>query len=163
MARHRLTIERAQLKNRLQGMLDLVWPEFAGHFSNLEKAAPRAILRRWPLPQDLLAASPRTVRVFIQQASRGKFRADWTRVFLASARGSVGLQDAPAERRLEIEFALARQDLLDAQINELDTRITAQVARCPRLQPEDLDQPGAWERQACLAELLISCYVTMTW
>jgi len=134
MARHRLTIERVRLKNRVQGILDLVWPEFAGHFSSLEKAAPQAILRRWALPQDLVAASPRTVRTFIQQASRGKFRADWTRAFLASARTSVGLQDAPEERRLELQFVLARKDLLDAQVAELDARITAQVARCPEAQ-----------------------------
>jgi transposase len=134
MARHRLIIERARLKNRIQGMLDLVWPEFAGHFSSLEKAAPQAILRRWPLPQDLLAASPRTVREFIATASRGKFKADWTRAFLASARTSVGLRDATDERRLELEFALARKDLLDAQIVELDDRITHQVARCPEAQ-----------------------------
>jgi hypothetical protein len=130
MPRHRLTIERARLKNRVQGLLDLAWPEFAGHFSSLEKAAPQAILHRWPLPQDVLAASPRTVRQFIQQASRGKFRAEWTRAFLMSARGSVGLRDASDERRLELQFALARKDLLDVQIEELDTRITAQVAQC---------------------------------
>jgi transposase len=134
MARHRLTIERARLKNRVQGLLDLVWPEFAGHFSSLEKAAPQAILRRWPLPQDLLAASSRTVRACIQEASRGKFRAEWTRVFLASARGSVGLTDAPEERRLELQFALARKDLLTAQIEALDAQITAQVAQCPAAQ-----------------------------
>jgi transposase len=131
MARHRLTIERARLKNRIQGLLDLVWPEFAGHFSSVEKAAPQAILRRWSLPQDLLSASPRTVRAFIAAASRGKFKADWTRAFLASARTSVGLRDAPAERRLELEFALARKDLLDGQIAALVERITQQVARCP--------------------------------
>jgi transposase len=74
------------------------------------------------------------VREFIQQASRGKFRADWSRAFLASARTSVGLREAPDERRLELQFALGRKDLLDEQIGEMDARISALVAQCPAAQ-----------------------------
>jgi transposase len=130
MAHHRLTVERARLKNRLQGILDLVWPE-VGIGANLEKVTLPAVLRRWPLPQDILAASPRTVIAFVQAVSRGHHGAPWTRRLLRSAQETLGLPGAAVERRLELTDLLARQELLDTQLAELDRRIEALVKMCP--------------------------------
>ncbi len=87
MQRHRLTVEATRYKNRLQGMLDLGWPELLGAFSSIEKRTPLAILRRWPLPQDLATASPRTVRRLIKKVSRGHVSADKTREIIEAAHG----------------------------------------------------------------------------
>jgi transposase len=129
--RHRLTVEATRLKNRLQGLLDLAWPEFVPQFSGIQKPTPRAILARWPVPADLLASSPRTVAAEIHRASRGHVGPERVRALLASARDSVGLQDALEERRLEIRQLLARWDLLDHQLDDLGTRIEALVEQCP--------------------------------
>ena len=130
MAHHRLTVERARLKNRLKGILDLAWPEVT-LLGNLEKATLPAVLRRWPLPQDLLAASPRTVTRLVQAVSRGHHRAVWTRRLLRSAQETLGLPGAATERRLELTDLLTRQELLDTQLAELDRRIEALVTTCP--------------------------------
>ncbi|MGH7332216.1 MAG: hypothetical protein ACREKS_05585, partial [Candidatus Rokuibacteriota bacterium] len=71
--RHRLAVEATRFKNRLQGLLDLAWPEFVAQFSTLAKHTPIGLLERWPLPQDLLAAHKATVRAYARKISKGKF------------------------------------------------------------------------------------------
>ena len=129
--RHRLTVEETRVKNRLQGLLDLAWPEFAGQFSQLRKPTPRAILARWPLPQDLLTAAPQTVGRQIRVASRGHVSQERVRALVASARTTIALTPASRERRLEIQYLLARWSLVRDQIADLDQRIAAVVEVCP--------------------------------
>ncbi|MGD0992001.1 MAG: IS110 family transposase [Gemmatimonadales bacterium] len=129
--RHRLTVEATRFKNRLQGLLDLAWPEFLSHFCDLQKVTPLAVLERWPLPRDILAASPRTVRSHIHVASRGHILPERIKQLLTSAQETVGLPDAPDERRLEIQFLLKRWALVREQMTELDRRIVALVDICP--------------------------------
>jgi transposase len=129
--RYRLTVEATRYKNRLQGMLDLAWPELLQHFCGLHKRTPRLILDRWPLPCDLLAASPRTVMAFVKRASRGQLDRDRVKALIEATRTTIGLPDAPEERRLEIRNILARWALLREQLADLDDRIAAVVEECP--------------------------------
>jgi transposase len=129
--RHRLTVEATRFKNRLQGLLDLAWPEFMGQFANLHKATPRAILERWPLPADLLAAPVRTVRKEIHTASRGHISREQVDALLASARTSIALGQAAPERRLEIQGLHVWWALVRKQIVVLERRITTLVEQCP--------------------------------
>ena len=129
--RHRLTVEATRYKNRLQGLLDLAWPELLDQFYNLTKATPLAILERWQLPQDLVAAAPRTVRAHIHASSRGHVDDERIRAIVKDARETIGLPDAAEERRVEITFLLARWRLLREQIADLDDRIAALVEICP--------------------------------
>ena len=129
--RQRLTVEATRFKNRLQSLLDLAWPEFVAQFSALEKATPMAILERWPLPCDILAASPRTVRTHIHAASRGHVGPERVKALLTSARETLALPDAAEERRLEIRNLLTRWALVREQLADLEERITALVAICP--------------------------------
>lgn len=132
--RHRLTVEAVRFTNRLQGLLDLAWPEFLSVLGGLRKATPRAVLDRWPLPQDLLAASPRTVARAIHTASRGHIGAERIRALRQSAQETVALPSAAPERRLEIQHLLARWQLVHAQVAVLNARIAALVDRCPEAQ-----------------------------
>ena len=129
--RHRLTVETTRFKNRLQGLLDLAWPEFLGQFSGLHKRTPLAILERWPLPQELLRAAPQTVWRHIRAASRGHVSKERVRTLVVSARETVALTQATPERRLEITQLLARWALVREQLGIVEARIAALVAQCP--------------------------------
>ncbi len=131
--RHRLTVEATRYKNRLQGLLDLAWPEYLRHFYGLHKNTPRAILERWPLPHDILAASPRTVATFVRRSSHGQIGADRVTALLASAKATIGMPDAAAERKLEIQYLLARWALVREQLAELERRIGQLVEVCPEV------------------------------
>lgn len=129
--RHRLSVEENRFKNRLQGILDLTWPEFMGHFSDITKKTPLALLTRWPLPEDLAEANPRTVQQFIKKTSRGQIRPEKIRAIIQSAHDTVALKDGRDLRRMEIRNLLERWRLVRKQMAELDMRIAALVERCP--------------------------------
>lgn len=129
--RHRLSVEATRFKNRLQGMLDLAWPELLQRFWGLQKRTPRLLLEAWPLPGDLVAASPRKVMALIHRASRGHYSRDRVKALFEASRTTIGLPDAAQERRLEIRYILARWALLREQLADLDARIAALVQECP--------------------------------
>jgi transposase len=129
--RHRLTVEQTRFKNRLQTTLDLAWPEYLAHFSNLTKRTPIALLERWPLPQDLAAAAPVTVMRFVKKTSHGQVRPANVKKLLESARETVGLTSGADERRRELKYLFERWRMLREQMADLDERIASAVARCP--------------------------------
>lgn len=131
MHRHRLSVEGVRFKNRIKGALDVAWPEFAGAFATLDAPTPLEILRRWPLPSDLVAAPAEEVSRVIRTVSRGHYRAEKVEALIAGAESSVALTLASDERRREIQGLLERWALLRAQMAEVDARIEALVADYP--------------------------------
>lgn len=129
--RHRLSCEAVRYKNRLQGMLDLAWPEYLRHFADLTHPTPRALLERWPLPEDLRAAAPATVRRVATRVSQNHYGADKVASLLQSARDSVALTQGAEARRLEILGLLARWAVVRAQIAAVDAALADAVATCP--------------------------------
>lgn len=131
MNRHRLSVEAVRYKNRLTGLLDLGWPEFLPVFKdNLMAMTPQALLARWPLPEDLLAASPRTVVRTVRVASNGQLKLDRIRALLHSARTTVGLKTGAHERRREILQILDRLALVREQMAEVELWLDAAVSEC---------------------------------
>lgn len=151
MRRHRLTVERSRMINRVRGLLDRFWPEFAGHFSGLDHKAPRAILRQWPSPVQLCAAPVRTVRRVIREVARGQHDRQWIDAFLADAAHTVGIREVLAEREGELLQTITRWDLLDAQIVETETALTAAVAVCPEA---TLLRTVPWVSAMCAATII---------
>ena len=129
--RHRLAVEATRLKNRLHAVLDVVWPEFAPSFAALLAPTPLALLRRWPLPADLVAASPRTVRALVKEVSRNHVSAARVDALIAAARDTVGVSAAADARRAEIHRLLDRYDLLRTQAAAIEARLTELVAAHP--------------------------------
>jgi transposase len=132
--RHRLAVEATRFKNRLQGLLDLAWPEFLGLFSRLTKRTPVALLERWPLPQDFLAAHKTTVRAFTRRVSKGKIVGERLEALYAAARDTIALPSAATERRLEIQGMLARWALVRQQMADVEARIATLLAAVPLAQ-----------------------------
>ena len=129
--RHRLGCEAVRFKNRLQGVLDLAWPEYLEHFSDLTHPTPIALLERWPLAQDLSDAFPLLVRRVARVMSRNHYSAERVDQLLATAQVSVGLRQGAAVRRAEIQHLLKRWALVRQQIEEIEIALTARVERCP--------------------------------
>jgi transposase len=131
MNHHRLTGERTRLKNRLQGLLDVAWPEFTTSFVTVLSPTPRAILARWPVPQDLVLASPRMVRKVAKDASRNHVKAEAVNQLLASAKTTLALRTGVDERRLEMFQIMARLDMIERQLETVAHKLDEVVAGCP--------------------------------
>lgn len=129
--RHRLSCEAVRLRNRLQGILDLAWPEYLTHFADLSHPTPVALLTEWPLPAELAKAGPRTVLRLAKKISRNYYGRDKVAPLLQSARTTVALTQASTVRRQEITHLLARWTLLKEQIATVERDLAERVERSP--------------------------------
>jgi transposase len=100
-------------------------------FATLAAPTPLAVLRRWPVPADLVAAPVKTVRAVLQKASRNHYGDDKLQELLESARSSVALTSAGAERSRELVHLLKRWALVRSQLAEVDAEIERQVLEYP--------------------------------
>jgi transposase len=130
-ARRRLSREEVRFKNRLQGLLDLAWPEFLRFFANLEQETPVAVLRRWPLPHDFIEAPETEVADFIRAVSRNHVKPERIDALRRSAIDTVALTTAADVRRQEITDLLGRWTLAREQLTATDARIARLVEECP--------------------------------
>ena len=120
-----------RLRNRLQGILDLAWPEYLTHFADLSHPTPVALLEAWPLPAELAKAAPRTVLKLAKTVSRNHYGRDKVGPLLQSAKTTVALTQASAVRRQEITHLLARWTLVKEQIASVEADLTERVERSP--------------------------------
>jgi transposase len=129
--RERLTREQTRLKNRLHSLLDLVWPEFLGHFHALTKATPQALLARWVTPYELLAERPETVRAFVVDVSRNHIQRGAVDALLVASADTVGLTVGLEARASEIRRLMTRWALLQAHLAAVDERLATLVDAIP--------------------------------
>jgi transposase len=154
MQRHRLSMESVRFRNRVQGLLDVAWPEFVDCFSTIAAPTPLAVLRRWPLPSELAAASAKTVDAVIRKVSRGHYGEEKVQELRKAARESVALTAAGNERRREILDLLDRWDLVRSQLAEVDAEIERQVLQyAPARALTTIPQLGAVGAATILSEL----------
>ncbi len=154
MQRHRLSMESVRLRNRVQGLLDVAWPEFVDCFSTIAAPTPLAVLRRWPLPSELAAAPAKTVEAVIRKVSRGHYGEEKVQELRKAARESVALTAAGCERRREILDLLERWALVRFQLAEVDAEIERQVLQyAPARALTTIPQLGAVGAATILSEL----------
>jgi transposase len=141
--RHRLGVEETRLKNRLQAVLDTVWPELTTEslgsdasgdtvaFPGIDTPTVRAILRRWPLPGEFATARFRSVEAVVKRVSRNHIPRSRILALRAHARATIGLTTALPARRAEILRLLERWTLLKRQLVSLEQRLAELVAEHP--------------------------------
>ena len=122
----RLRFECAQSalaeKQRLTALLDLVFPEYAEHFSDLFGTTSREILAEFLTAEDLAKVDIRRLTRLLKQASRGRFGRDHARRLKDAAKKSFALAGNIEGLALEVRFVVERLNLLIEQIAQLDKR-----------------------------------------
>ena len=118
-------VERsANLKKRLLGLLDLVFPEFAHLFSECSGAAARAALMAGPSAR-LMAAMPINDLVAqVHAASRGRLGRERAQAVILAAKTSIAAARTDTATEMAIRMTLQEIALLDDQITTYDAAIT---------------------------------------
>ena len=123
----RLRFESAQAataeKLRLGALLDLVFPEYAEHFSDLFGAASREVLAQFPSAEHLAKVDIRRLTRILRQASRGQLGRDHAKQLKAAAKTSFAFTSNTETLALEVRFVVERINLLIDQMDQLDRRI----------------------------------------
>ena len=122
----RLRFECAQAamaeKQRLVALLDLVFPEYADHFSDLFGATSRQLLAEFPTAKDLAKVDIRRLTRLFKEASRGRMGRAHAEELKKAAKDSFALTGNTDGLALEVRFIVERLNLLIGQIAQLDKR-----------------------------------------
>ena len=124
LTRLRFECARAAMaeKQRLTALLDLVFPEYAEHFSDLFGTTSREVLAEFPTAEDLAKVDIRRLTRIFREASRGRMGRSHADRLKKAAKNSFALTGNIEGLALEIRFIVERLNLLIEQIAELDKR-----------------------------------------
>lgn len=106
-------------KQRLTALLDLVFPEYSQHFSNVFGAASLEVLSHFPTAKELAEVDLNKLTRLLEKSSKGRIGKQRAREIKNSAKNSFSLNQAVDSFAIEIRFIVERMNLLSAQIEEL--------------------------------------------
>ena len=114
---------RARQLVQLHSLLDRVFPEFAGAFSDLGSPSALAVLARWPTPVTLARAHQATITRVLHEASRGHLGAAKAETLRTLARESVGLRDSHDAAAIAIRAMIGHLEHLAEQVRSLGEQL----------------------------------------
>jgi transposase len=116
---------RARQLTKLGTVLEPLFPEFAGAFSDLGSPSALAVLARWPTPAALAHTRPSELTRALHAASRGHLGAAKARELRERAAASVGVADPYGATAVAVQTLVAHLEHLRAQIAALGERLDA--------------------------------------
>lgn len=127
LTRHRQgAVERcANLKKRLVGLLDLVFPEFATLFSEPHGVTARAVLAKAPSARLLASHTARAFTALVRKVSHGRLGLERVQAVLAAARTSIAVTRHDPATELAIRMTIQEIALLEEHITAYETQIAA--------------------------------------
>ena len=120
--------EMANAKKRLGGLVDVLFPIFAGHFSDPYGAAALAVLEAFPSAASVADANLKTLNHLISKASRGRFGRDQAKTLREDARGSLARNISDPGKQYAAQMLIAQIHFLQQQIAKVESRISGLYA-----------------------------------
>lgn len=117
-------------KRKALTVLDRVFPEYEGLFSDVFIASSRALLREATTAADFAAADLGELAALLQQASRGRFGPAKAAAVQAAAQDSLGLERLGGVARFELQALLDQITFLEQQVAAVEREIAARLATC---------------------------------
>ena len=135
LTRLRFECARAAMaeKQRLTALLDLVFPEYAEHFSDLFGTTSREVLAEFPTAEDLAKVDIRRLTRIFREASRGRMGRSHADRLKNAAKNSFALTGNIKGLALEIRFIVERLNLLIEQIARLEKRFAELLPKQQKL------------------------------
>src|SRR5581483_9781247 len=112
-------------KRKALTVLDRVFPEYEGLFSDVFIQSSRALLREATTAADFAAADLEELAAILKGASRGKLGPARAEQVQAAARQSLGLQRLGAVARFELQALLDQITFLEQQVSAAEQQIEA--------------------------------------
>ena len=131
LSRYRLALVDAcgDCKRRTIALLDQVFPEYNGIFSDTFGATSKEVLSNYPTPEDMLTISTRKLTNLLEKASRGRFGREKAEQLKSVAASSFGVSFAKDAFSFQIRQLIEQLEFLEKQIEELEEQIAALLKR----------------------------------
>lgn len=125
--RHRLMVEKTALLNRLNRLLDLLFPELPSLFKRLDGITIRTLLKTAPTPEKVLELGVDRMTLLLFKASHGKLGRQRAEAIVEAASRSIACQYGVAALRFELELLLPRIEELLVQQTQVDHRMAERI------------------------------------
>ena len=131
LARYRFELvhELTALKNRATAILDRVFPEYEGIFSDKFGPTSTALLKECATPSDVLSAGPDALAGLLAEASRGRLGRKRADEVVEAARSSIGVSFGSRALAFELRVLVERMEFTRQQIAELEGEIAGVLSR----------------------------------
>lgn len=113
----------ANLKKRLIGYLDLVFPEFQKLFSEAHGITARIVLEAAPSARLMAACIAKDVTTSVRKASHGRLGLERIQAIIAAAKTSIAVTRTDLATELAIRMTIQEIALLENQIDTYDAQI----------------------------------------
>jgi transposase len=125
LTRHRRSLvkQRTAVKNQLTAIIDMVFPEYAGLFSDIFGEASKKLLVFCPTPQEMAKKRTSSIAKILSNASRGSLGPDKAEEIKEAAKASFGINFATDALSFEIKQKVELIDFLDSQVETLEEQI----------------------------------------
>lgn len=110
----------ANLKRKILGILDRIFPEFASCFSTVFGKAPTELLQEYADPEELANCDVKKLAKLLEKQSRGRHSEIKARELKDKAAKSVGVRMALDALKFEMRLLLQQMEFIKTQIKELD-------------------------------------------
>lgn len=110
-------------KVKLIGLLDQVFPEYSKLFSDVFGVTSKEVLKKYPLPEDLLNVSTEELAELLKKASRGAFGVEKAKEIQESAKNTFGISYAKETFSFQIQQILDQILFIEGQIKDLEKKL----------------------------------------
>lgn len=120
--------QMANAKKRLGGLVDVLFPTFADHFSDPYGCAALAVLEEFPSASSLANANLKTLHHLISKASRCRLGRDHAKTLRQDARSSLARTINDPGKQYSAQMLIAQIRFSQQQIADLASRISSLYA-----------------------------------
>jgi transposase len=127
LSRYRFSLvdTASDCKRRIIALLDQVFPEYEGLFSDTFGVTSIELLKQYPTPDELLSVPTENLAAILSKASKGRFKEEKALQIKAVAEGSFGICFAKDAFRFQIKQLVDQLVFLEGQIEDLGKEIGA--------------------------------------
>lgn len=111
------------LKQKVIGILDRIFPEYASCFSDVFVKTSRELLKRYPDPSELAEADLTELSSFLNKFSRGRIGLERAEKIRHLASGTFGVSLAMDAFAFELRMLLEQIEFISAQIKDIEDAI----------------------------------------
>jgi transposase len=111
------------LKNRVLGILDRIFPEYPGCFSDVFIRTSKELLKSYPAPEELAEVDLSELSAFLKEHSRGRFGEERAKKIQSLAKGTFGITIALDAFSLQLRLLIEQIEFIEEQIKVIEDAI----------------------------------------
>jgi transposase len=108
------------LKRKILGILDRIFPEFASSFSTVFGKAPSELLQEFADPEELANCDVAKLITLLEKESRGRHSDKKAKELKEKAAQSIGIRMGLEALKFELKLLLQQLDFIKKQVKDLD-------------------------------------------